>query len=161
MKALSKYKGIIIGIVVVIVIFVGYGFIKKDPVVNDGIEKEILALPGSTSLTGVDDPAAAFVLQLLAIQNISFNTDFFKDPVYQELVDRYKEIDLREVGRPNPFLDIGVDGVVYTDDGRIVNVQSNTPSRTTGVQTPAVNQATAATNDNDDGFIPTTPEENN
>lgn len=68
--------------------------------------------------------------QLLAIQNIKFDTAFFNDPVYKELVDQSRPLGVREVGRPNPFLDIGVDAVVNAENqsGRgFIQTSTSTP----------------------------------
>lgn len=143
MQIFSKYKWIIIGAVVVILVFVVYAMVKPESKSGDGIERTIVTVPGGDgSVTGGEDPAAGFINQLLAIKQVHFNTDFFKDPIYKELVDQYRDLNDRPVGRPNPFLDIGVDDVVFEPNG------------STRTVAPATGAGAATTG----GFVQTSPE---
>lgn len=140
MQTILKYKWIILGTLVIILVFVIYGAVKPDSSnAPGGIEETIVSIPGGDgSVTSSDeDPAAGFILQLLAIQNVNFNVDFFNDPVYKELVDQSSGLGERFVGRPNPFLDIGTD-----------NIDPNAPVRKTGQDAPVQG-----------GFVQTSPEE--
>ncbi len=109
----SKYKFLIIGVVVIVAIFITYAILKPAPQADGTIEKTTVS--GASRSSGTGNPGAAdnlsdeFVVQLLAIQNINFNTDFFNDPVYRNLIDQYRPLGDRPVGRPNPFYPIGQD----------------------------------------------------
>jgi hypothetical protein len=135
----SQHKGLIIGVFLAVLIFIGYAMIKpesKDG--SDGLEKTVIDGITPAGAVGGDDPAAAFVQQLLAIQNIKFDTAFFSDPVYKELVDQSRPLGVREVGRPNPFLDIGIDTVINAEvpAGRGF-VQTSTSTASSTNPTPA------------------------
>lgn len=108
----SKYKFILIAIAVIFLIFIVYGFVKPAPSGSDGISTTVVAndsgeLSNNNGLAG--ELSDSFVVQLLAIQNINFNTEFFNDPVYRGLIDQYRSPGVRPVGRPNPFFPIGQD----------------------------------------------------
>jgi hypothetical protein len=82
---------------------------------SDGLQRTVVDGITTADAPAGDDPAAGFVQQLLAIQNIKFDTAFFSDPVYKELVDQSRPLGVREVGRPNPFLQIGTDTIVNAE----------------------------------------------
>lgn len=106
MQTIFKHKTIIIGILIVIVSFVAYSFYvsgKKDTTTT--VTKQ--AVTNSSAQASIDGPGKEFVTQLLAIQNINFKLDFFKDPVYIGLQDFSREIKQQPVGRPNPFAPFG------------------------------------------------------
>ncbi len=145
-QAFSKYKWIIAGAIIIILVFVLYAMLKPEAKSADGIERTIVSIPGGDgSITGEEDPAAGFIQQLLAIKQVHFNAEFFQDPVYKELVDQYRPLDKRPVGRPNPFLNIGVDGVVFSPD-----------AAPAGSATPAAGAAAGT----DGGFVQTSSEDN-
>lgn len=100
-------KTIIIVIVVVILAFVGYGFLisGKDQGSASGVTKQAVTTSSNAQAnsTVLDGPGKEFVTQLLAIQNIKFNLQLFADPVFQGLQDWSREILPQETGRPNPF----------------------------------------------------------
>jgi hypothetical protein len=63
---------------------------------------------GADTFTGVTGGAALVegreVLHLLnEVQSVSFDTAVFSDPAYVSLVDRSVDIEVRPLGRPNPF----------------------------------------------------------
>ena len=108
----SKYKYIIIAILVIFAIFVGYGFMKPASEGDSGLSKTVVAndMGGFSDANGLaGELSDSFVIQLLAIQNINFNTEFFNDPVYRGLIDQSRDLGTRPVGRPNPFYPIGQD----------------------------------------------------
>ncbi len=149
---ISKYKFIIIGIVAIFAIFIGYGIFKSDPKEEGSVQRITVGINssgvvGASSLSGDDSLGDEFVIQLLAIQNINFNTEFFNDPVYRNLVDQFRPLGDRPVGRPNPFYPIGQDngfvgtstaglsgssgtGFVRTDSGATVTGTSTTSGAT-------------------------------
>ncbi len=142
MQTLSKFKWVIIGVVAIILVFVVFTIFKKDkPEGANGVVKTVVSVPGSDNPLDNKDPAAEFAHQLLAIQTINFNIDFFKDPVYLELVDQSRPLEPRDVGRPNPFLDIGKDGIVFPGDEALVNGEEaefvQTPVTPAATTTPA------------------------
>lgn len=108
----SKYKYIIIAILVIFAIFIGYGFMKPASEGDSGLSKTVVAndAGGFSNANGLaGELSDSFVIQLLAIQNINFNTEFFNDPVYRGLIDQSRDLGTRPVGRPNPFYPIGQD----------------------------------------------------
>ncbi len=108
MQTIFKYKTIIISILVIIVAFIAYSFYlsgKKDTTTT--VTKQ--ALTTSSVQSSMDGPGKEFVTQLLAIQNIQFKLELFKDPVYIGLQDFSREIQPQAVGRPNPFAPLGSD----------------------------------------------------
>ncbi len=91
--------------------FVAYSFYvsgKKDTTAT--VTKQ--SVTSSSAQSAIEGPGKEFVTQLLAIQNISFKLDFFKDPVYIGLQDFSREIQEQPVGRPNPFAPFGEDNQV-------------------------------------------------
>lgn len=150
MSFILKYKWYILGTLVAILVFVLYGSLKKDsPASSNGIEEQIVSIPGSDSTAGTNsNPAAGFILQLAAIQNVNFNTNFFNDPVYKELVDFSRDLGSRERGRQNPFLEIGVEGKVFEPVNNPVNTNR------------APGNSTQAGNPEDQGFVQTSEEDN-
>ncbi len=138
----SHHKGLFIGAIVIILVFFGYGMVKKPstPTSGSGLEKTIVD-PASGGVAA-DDPGAAFVLQLLAIQNIKFDSGFFQDPIYRELVDQSRPLGERDVGRPNPFLDIGVDNILFPED---IVLRGNPTSSRNFVPTSATTTSATST----------------
>ncbi len=152
MQTFSKYKWIIIGAVVVILVFVLFAMLKPESKSADGIERTIVSIPGGNgSVASGEDPAAGFILQLLAIKQVNFNTKFFQDPIYLELVDQYTDLNERPVGRPNPFLDIGIDNVVFESTG---SSRAAAPAAGTGSAGASTGGGEAS------GFVQTSPEDN-
>lgn len=110
MAFFSKYKLLLLSIALIVIIFVAYALLKPSKPSNNAQNLQPITVEQvNSSATDPNDPGADFVLQLLAIQNINFNTEFFRDPVYRELKDQYRPIEPRPIGRPNPFAEIGND----------------------------------------------------
>jgi hypothetical protein len=109
----SKYKFILIGIAVIFAIFIGYGMLKSAPEEEGSVSKTVVGsnvgVVGGAGSLGANNFGDEFVLQLLAIQSINFNTEFFSDAVYKGLIDQSRPLGDRPVGRPNPFYPIGQD----------------------------------------------------
>lgn len=116
-------KTILIVVIVVIIAFVGYGFLisgnKKESA--SGVTKQaVTTTSGSSAPTNagaLDGPGKEFVTQLLAIQNIKFNLQLFSDPVFQGLQDWSREILPQETGRPNPFAPLESDVSAQISNG--------------------------------------------
>lgn len=149
----SKYKFIIIAIVAIFVIFIGYGYFKPASTGSDGISTTVVSndFPESENANGLaGELSESFVMQLLAIQNINFNTEFFNDPVYRGLIDQYRSPGTRPVGRPNPFFPIGQDnGFVGGTTSGIDGPASSTPTvaaTSTASSSPARATTTRTTN---------------
>lgn len=119
---ISQHKKLIIGIIAVILIFIGYGVF----IAGDNTDNITDALTVDTSSSGGDTAAAAasnavgkqFVSQLLAIQNIHFNIDFFSDPAYSYLQDTSRELTPQDAGRDNPFAPVEKTGNESSATGR-------------------------------------------
>lgn len=134
MKFFSQNKGIIISVILIVAVFIGYGMIKpSDSSKKSGLELTVVNSNPAGGIANAQDPSSALVLQLLTIQNIVFDTKFFEDPVYRELVDQSRPLGEREVGRPNPFLRIGIDGATPPP----VPASSTAGFIQSGTQTPA------------------------
>lgn len=144
MNFLTQNKGIIIGVLVIVLVFIGYSIMK--PATNESeqtVSRQVVGEVGSASSINSDDPAAAFVYQLLAIQNIRFNAEFFKDPVYRELIDRSRPLGEREVGRPNPFLEIGKDTPNFGSENDAA-IQAQSTSEAQSESKPATKPTTSS-----------------
>lgn len=147
MGFLSRYKGVIIAVVLIVAVFVGYAILKKPASdSNEGLQLNVVNSNPAGGVVNAKDPSSALVLQLLAIQNIVFDTKFFEDPVYRQLVDQSRPLGEREVGRPNPFLRIGIDGI---QNASIAPADANQGETQGFVQTPTVSTSTT--------LAPTTP----
>lgn len=106
--------------IVVILLFIGYETYFK----GSGASTDSLISDSQT----VNTTSAAdqnFLNVLLQIQNISFNTAVFNDPVFTSLQDDGQAIADQPEGRPNPFAPIG------TDSGSVIITGSSTPAATT------------------------------
>ncbi len=149
-------KKIIIIVVIVILAFVGYAIMisgnKKESA--SGVTRQSVSTTpaGQTSSAAtLDGPGKEFVTQLLAIQNIKFNLQFFNDPVFRGLQDWSREILPQESGRPNPFAplesDAGISNLTTGFSGDIGSIEPESqtvtetkpPARTT---TPRINTST-------------------
>lgn len=153
-------KKIIIIVVIVMLAFVGYAVMisgKKKESASGVTKQSVSTTPtGQTSGTAtLDGPGKEFVTQLLAIQNIKFNLQFFSDPVFRGLQDWSREIAPQESGRPNPFAplesDIGQASLTTGFSGSIGSTnpenqtvaETNTPAKTTTKTTvPRINTST-------------------
>lgn len=104
---LSKFKGLIIIVVLVVLGFIAYSkFMPKASTQQSGVVRQ----PGSSETGGFDvndGPARAFVTQLLAIQSIKFNTSIFAEPTFKSLEDFSRELVPQPAGRLNPFAPLG------------------------------------------------------
>ncbi len=125
----------IIGVVVVVLLFIGYGVFMTDG--NSEDPSNALTRQNSTAASASSEPgntaAREFVTQLLAIQNIHFKSDIFSDPAYLYLRDFGKEITKQDVGRSNPFLPIGQESgtppTSVRSTGSFVNTSSATSTK--------------------------------
>jgi hypothetical protein len=98
----------------------------------------------------LDGPGKEFVTQLLAIQNIKFNLQFFNDPVFRGLQDWSREILPQESGRPNPFAplegDVGQANLTTGFSGDIGSTnpedQTVTETKPPARTTPRINTST-------------------
>ncbi|MES3005791.1 MAG: hypothetical protein V4664_02485 [Patescibacteria group bacterium] len=137
LSIISSHKKTIIGIIIIVLLFIGYAAFVPKSSSPDGT----LTRQNTTGNTGTasdpNSPGAQFVSQLLAIQNIHFNLDLFKDPAYAYLQDFSRELTPQEVGRDNPFAPLeggSGSGNFVTESGASF---VNTSEGTTSVKTPA------------------------
>jgi hypothetical protein len=101
-------KKIILIFAIVILAFVGYAMLisGKEKASPSGVTKQTVNVDPTgqnSDPEALDGPGRDFVTQLLAIQNIKFNLQFFSDPVFRGLQDWSRVILPQESGRPNPF----------------------------------------------------------
>ncbi len=97
------YKNKILAILILVILIGGayWSFTRSSKADQGAVTKQAVS---QTSAPGaVDGPGKEFVTQLLAIQNISFKLDLFRDPVFMGLQDFSRELVQQETGRPNPF----------------------------------------------------------
>ena len=106
--AIKKFKYLIIFAIIVALGFVAYSLLSS-PTTTDTAGLQKTTMTASVDGTGSSDMGQDFVNQLLTIQNINFNINFFRDPVFVGLVDNHIDIEPQPVGRPNPFAPIGQD----------------------------------------------------
>ena len=110
---LKKYKNIIIGAVVVVVLFFLYSAFLK----GDGNTDTLV----SESPEGLNSDVTMELLSiLLEIRSITLNEKIFSDEGFSSLEDFSQEIPQEPVGRPNPFLPIGTDPVTESSVEPIV-----------------------------------------
>lgn len=118
MESIFKNKKIIFGIIIVILAFFAYGafFVVGDKEDTGGLSRQAVSTSVNVDgeITDLEDgPAKEFVMQLLAIQNISFKLSLFEDVVFRNMVPVDDTIQPQPQGRRNPFLPFEVvDGVV-------------------------------------------------
>lgn len=109
LATLSKFKGLIIGVVIVVLAFLAYSqfFAKKGASTDAPLARIDTSAKSSNQIEGA--AGREFVIQLLAIQSIHFNTQFFSDPAYLSLHDFSRPLVDQPKGRPNPFAPLGED----------------------------------------------------
>lgn len=108
MQTILKHKGILLGVVAVIIIFVGYLAYKgssPQTASSGGVTRTAVStVPSSAGVA--PGPGQEFVSQLLAIHNINLNLDLFSDPVFLGLHDFSRTIPDQPKSRLNPFAPI-------------------------------------------------------
>jgi hypothetical protein len=139
-------KNIIIVISIIVIAGIGYGiFVYSNKTPSNVTARQVVGTSGTASV-GNSAVGREFVSQLLAIQNIKFNFDIFKDPVFLGLSDFSKPIQDQPIGRPNPFAPIG-EGVGVRSS--TVNSTSTPASAGTTVRgTSTLQQPSTSTNRN-------------
>ena len=141
---LSKYKGWIIGIVVIVLLFLAYSqFIAKKSATSDSALVPVQAATNGANQNG--GAGREFVIQLLAIQSIHFNTELFGDPAYTYLHDFSRPIIDQPKGRPNPFAPIGDDSNTVVGDNAAPVATPALAATTTGFIKISDGTSTAAT----------------
>jgi hypothetical protein len=141
-----KNKTVIIVVVVLALAAIAYGVsgMGSSNSNTTGVSKQAVGTSANTNTTtnpatALDGPGKEFVAQLLAIQNIAFNLDLFRDPVFQGMQDFSREIQPQEAGRPNPFAPLGDDTRVdspATPEQAISNVNTPPAKGTPPTKTP-------------------------
>lgn len=156
---MNKKLVLIIGLV--IMAGVGYGIFVSSRTTPEASTRQVVGEPGSTGQSGAQTTAVGreFVTQLLAIQSIRFNLDFFNDPVFRNMQDFSQIIEKQPIGRPNPFAPIGDFGTpvsggttIETGSSATTPTASTRPTAgasantgSTAVSRPATTQAPAVT----------------
>ncbi len=136
---ISNHKNTILIIIVVLLAFFGYWFFflsKKDGS-KPAQSGQGLTAQAPTAVAGTPYDKE-FVTSLLGLNSVNLDASIFQSKVYQAL--SYPEIPfivdyIRETGRANPFLPIGVDTVNSKVVETQVNVNPSVPAATT--TTPA------------------------
>lgn len=130
---ISSHKKLIIIIVAVVLLFIGYA--AFGPTGDDPTGE--LTRQNTTGVTGTaadpNSPGRQFVSQLLAIQNIHYNLELFKDPAYMFLQDYSRELVPQNVGRENPFAPLSSgsgSGIFITEGAGFVNTSTSTATST-------------------------------
>ncbi len=104
MESILKHKTMILGLGLLFLVGMGlFLYESGKPAATDGVTKTAVTSSSLTSASPSTGPDQQFVSQLLAIQNINFNLDLFKDPVYIGLQDFSQPINPQPIGRENPF----------------------------------------------------------
>ncbi len=119
MSFFSKYKFIIIAVLLVAAGFFGYSkFVLQDKAATTpGVKKQstgtapaTVSGKPATQSTASDESAKAFAAQLKTLDSVVIKTDIFKDPAYTILRADNITIPPMPAGRPNPFAPVGQDG---------------------------------------------------
>jgi hypothetical protein len=110
----KKYKNIILIIVIAVVIFFVYTkfFSSSDQQSND-----LLLVAGSGRAVEEVATGREFLSILLELRSLRLDESIFEDELFLVLKDFSQEVSPQPAGRPNPFLNIGVDLVVSDGDG--------------------------------------------
>jgi len=113
MNFFSKYKKIILTILITIVLFFAYSFFFGESSQND----ELITSTASTgtSRTANDVVGAEIIQALNHIEALKLDRTIFEDPIYRSLIDRSQEIEPEPVGKNNPFDPINTSGVSSRD----------------------------------------------
>ena len=106
----AKYKKVIISVVIIVIVFLGFKFFKKDPV----SDAELLTSTtnnstGNLELEAADVLGAQIIQALNQINTLKLDRSIFTRDIYLSLVDKSEPIPLEPVGRPNPFAPLGRD----------------------------------------------------
>ncbi|MEI6042013.1 MAG: hypothetical protein WCQ00_00375 [bacterium] len=154
-ETLKKFKYLIIIIVVLIVAFIAYTIYTSGAPTTDSSTLQKTSVDTSTtgaastgSVVPNNELAKSFVDQLLAIQSVDLKVAYFKDPIFLGLVDNHLEIQVQEIGRPNPFAPIGSDsgqssGSFQDISGNITNTAGTSTATSSAVKSPVLVPKTA------------------
>jgi len=136
-----KTKKIIIGIIVLIVVFVGYAILKPDPTAD------VLVTNRNSSTTAVSSQQAralgAQISQaLLKIDQITLDRGVFDNSIFKSLEDRSQTIDPEPIGRSNPFAPLGDVSVntAIQNTPDITSATSSSSTSSTSTSSVRVNQ---------------------
>ena len=94
MNLFSKYKNIILVIVVIVI-----GFFAYNAFLKPGAESTLTAQEVNPGQTAVEQELIALLLEL---RSIRLDLGIFEDPEFQSLTDFSQELIPEPVGRPNP-----------------------------------------------------------
>jgi hypothetical protein len=126
---LTKYKKIIIVVLISVIAFFVYSFFfgaNKD----DSLIKSVANTP-----SGADVIGSEIIQSLNQIETLQLDRSIFEDPVYRSLVDHSQPIPKEPVGRDNPFSPI----TIRVTDDTVVNIPKATTTTNTAVKKPGVN----------------------
>lgn len=98
MSFFSKYKGIIIGGVLVIAGFIAYSYFFT------GGSQQALTVETPSSNAAVD---ADLITLLTTLKSIKLDAAIFSDPAFQSLQDFSQALVPEPIGRVNPFAPLG------------------------------------------------------
>lgn len=94
---LKKYKKILIGLLIVVLIFVGFNFLKSD----DTSELALNYFPGTQNY---DTSVGQSILRTLSeLKGIKLKITIFEDPVFRSLSERQVSTTTEPLGRIDPF----------------------------------------------------------
>lgn len=100
----QKTKQTIIAIIIIIIAFIGFKMFFVDQSSTGSTLTSEVAGPGQF----IDGQAILVLLNRL--NQVSLDSSIFSNKVFTSLVNFEKPIEEQAVGRPNPFLPIGIDG---------------------------------------------------
>jgi uncharacterized membrane protein len=101
-KSSSNKNTVIIGIILVVVLAVGWYFYSKG-----SSSPSTSQLVSSTPNAATADVGANVLTILNSVSSINIDTNFFSTPTYQSLVDYSIVVPPQAVGRNNPFAPVG------------------------------------------------------
>lgn len=97
-SVLQKYKKLLIGAGVIIVLALGYSFFSGDPL-PEGLTSQAV---GSVPQEGGD-----LIALLAELKSIDLDTSILQDPTFMTLQDFTVSLSPEPVGRSNPFAPLG------------------------------------------------------
>jgi hypothetical protein len=113
MEIFSKYKNIVLVVVIAVVVFSAYSFFfGGDVSVSDSMLSSDAIGDKQSAIVGKE-----FLTTLLELRSLKLDESLFSDRAFTSLKDFSQELSPQPSGRPNPFAPIGVDVVVSGNAG--------------------------------------------
>ncbi len=101
----TKYKKLIITIIVIVGLFLAYSIFFGGNLEREGLLRSSVS---TTSQTSTDILGEEIIRAINQISSLKLDDSVFDNPVFRRLVDRSERIEPEDPGRDNPFAPIDV-----------------------------------------------------